>query len=105
MPPHVHYVEPFAGGLSVLLAKDPEGVSEVANDIHRDLSNFWKVLQGGVSFVAFRRLCEATPFSEAEWSDADLEFLETPTDWEPFSDDITRAWRFFVHCRQSLAGR
>jgi D12 class N6 adenine-specific DNA methyltransferase len=33
MPAHVHYVEPFAGGLSVLLAKDPAGVSEVVNDI------------------------------------------------------------------------
>lgn len=44
MPPHVHYVEPYAGGLSVLLAKDPEGVSEVVNDIHGDLTNFWQCL-------------------------------------------------------------
>jgi DNA adenine methylase len=41
MPPHLHYVEPFAGGLSVLLAKDPEGVSEVVNDLDGELSNFW----------------------------------------------------------------
>ena len=63
MPPHLHYVEPYAGGLSVLLAKDPEGISEVVNDLHKDLSNFWRVLQGGESFRVFQRLCEATPFS------------------------------------------
>lgn len=104
-PPHLHYVEPFAGGLSVLLAKNPEGVSEVVGDCHWDLTNFWRVLQGGDSFRQFQRLCEATPFSEAEWSDADLEFLENPEHHEEFSDRVVRAWRFFVHCRQSLAGR
>lgn len=34
MPDHTHHVEPFYGGGSVLLAKDPEGLSEVANDIN-----------------------------------------------------------------------
>src|SRR5262249_55750474 len=38
MPQHTQYVEPFAGGLAVLLAKEPEGVSEVVNDLHRDLT-------------------------------------------------------------------
>ena len=58
MPRHLHYVEPYAGGLAVLLEKDPfdrslywgekgyeQGVSEVVNDIHRELTNFWRVLQ------------------------------------------------------------
>ena len=40
MPSHTHYVEPYAGSLAVLLAKDPEGVSEVANDLHCYLTNF-----------------------------------------------------------------
>src|SRR5712692_646888 len=66
MPPHTHYVEPFAGGLSVLLAKDPEGVSEVANDINGHLSNFWRVLQREDEFSRFRRILEAMPFSELE---------------------------------------
>ena len=35
MPAHTHYVEPYAGGLSVLLAKEPEGVSEVVTDLDR----------------------------------------------------------------------
>ena len=46
MPPHTHFVEPFAGGLSVLLAKSPDGVSEVVNDQNSDLTNFWDVLKG-----------------------------------------------------------
>lgn len=105
MPPHLHYVEPYSGGLSVLLTKDPEGISEVVNDIHTDLSRFWKVLQGRKSFKQFRRLCEMTPFSELEWNDAKLEFDEWPKHDPEVSDDVCRAWRFFVLCRQSLAGR
>src|SRR5437868_4971415 len=70
MPPHVHYVEPFAGGLAVLLTKSPEGVSEVVNDLYADLTNFWRVLQTPDAFDRFRRVVEAIPFSEVEWHDA-----------------------------------
>ena len=44
MPAHTHFVEPYAGGLAVLLAKDPEGVSEVVNDLDGNITNFWQVL-------------------------------------------------------------
>src|SRR5438270_764196 len=57
MPRHLHYVEPYAGGLSVLLARDPadpklwagdtgddRGVSEVVGDLNGPLTTFWKVL-------------------------------------------------------------
>lgn len=120
-PPHSHYVEPFAGGLSVLLAKDPEGVSEVANDLDGDLTNFWRVLQGRRDyggyrdpFAAFVRLCEATPFSEAEYDGADEFVREWPVEGDvaaecpeggPGLDVVRSAWAFFVQCRQSLAGR
>ncbi len=98
MPPHVHYVEPFFGGGSVLLAKNPDGVSEVANDKHGCLTLFWRVLQNEVLFAELQRLCEATPFSEAEWERAGAE-LQQPT------TTVATAWAFFVRCRQSLAGR
>jgi DNA adenine methylase len=97
MPPHLHYVEPFAGGLAVLLAKSPEGTSEVVNDLDGGLTNFWRVLRDDHAFDRFRRSVEAVPFSEAEWRDA-AELLTSP-------DPVRRAVGFFVRCRQSLAGR
>jgi DNA adenine methylase len=98
MPPHVHYVEPFAGGLSVLLAKEPEGVSEVVNDLHGDLTNFWRVLRHPDQFPEFLRAVQATPFSEAEYGRA----LDGTGE---YTAAVGRAWAFFVACRQSLAGR
>jgi DNA adenine methylase len=96
MPGHLHYVEPFAGGLSVLLAKDPGGVSEVVNDLDGRLTNFWRVIQDEASFARFRRILEAVPFSEVEWQGAAR---------GQSGDPVERAVRFFVLCRQSLAGR
>jgi DNA adenine methylase len=96
MPPHTHYVEPYAGGLSVLLTKDPEGVSEVVNDLNGHLTNFWRVLQKDETFKQFTRVLEAVPFSETEWQDA-----RAGTSTDP----VGRAIQFFINCRQSLAGR
>lgn len=97
MPPHIHYVEPFAGGLAVLLAKDPEGCSEVVNDVNRRLTNFWNVLKDDVAFSIFERIVQAIPFSEPEWNIATRGGLaENP---------VEEAVAFFVNCRQSLAGR
>jgi site-specific DNA-adenine methylase len=78
MPPHLHYVEPFAGGLAVLLAKDPEGVSEVVNDLHGDLTNFFRVVQEEETFARFRGVLEAVPFSEVEWQDAGTHLAGRP---------------------------
>lgn len=98
MPPHVHYVEPFFGGGSVLLEKDPVGVSEVINDRNRELMNFWKVLQSPDLFSQFIRVIEATPFSQQEWRDAaNGEACDFP--------DANRAVAFFIRCRQSRAGK
>src|SRR6516162_2823988 len=96
MPPHIHYVEPYAGGLSVLLAKNPEGISEVVNDLNGRLTNFWRQLQGP-NFVQFLRVLQCTPFSETEWQDAGAK-LDDP-------NPLTAALAFFVRVRQSLAGR
>lgn len=104
-PPHIVYCEPFAGGLAVLFAKDPEGVSEVVNDIDGDVTNFWACLQNAEAFEHFRRHVEAIPFSEREFLDS-----LRPLTPDEFADgygtfSTIQAARFFVRCRQSLAGR
>jgi DNA adenine methylase len=95
MPEHVHYVEPFFGGGSVLLNKPAEGISEVANDVHKDLTTFWRVLQNEKQFAKFKRIVDAMPFSQVEWQDAH----------KHSRDSIRKAVNFFVRCRQSRAGK
>ncbi len=110
MPRHLHYVEPYAGGLAVLLARDPEnpalmwsdrsserGVSEVVNDIDGELMNFWESLrQCGPQMVEDLRI---TPFSERRW-EYEQRNPYTPID----SPDWRAAVSFFIRCRQSRQG-
>lgn len=111
MPRHLHYVEPFGGGLAVLLAKNPfdqrhqwsekyfeKGISEVMNDVNRELMNFWKVLQDEEPFKRFKRIVETTPFSQPQWDEAGMRM-------RPRHElDVEAAVAFFVRCRQSRAG-
>ncbi len=96
MPSHVHYIEPYYGGGAVLLAKNPTGVSEVVNDCHGELTNFWRVLQNDEQFLQFQRIIEAMPFSQHEWTDACNSTGKSA---------VERAVAFFVICRQSRAGQ
>ncbi|HUP81892.1 MAG TPA: DNA adenine methylase [Pirellula sp.] len=118
MPPHLHYVEPFFGGGGILLARDPnrnwissenqkfpaalQGSSEVANDIHGELINFWRVLQNTEDFKLFRQQIELTPFSEQEFDDALM--ASTSGDSAKPEDRVERAVRFFILARQSRQG-
>jgi DNA adenine methylase len=97
MPEHLHYVEPYAGGLSVLLSKNPDGTSEVVNDTHGELTNFWNVLKSENDFARMQRILQATPFSEVEFHSARAN-SET-------ADPVERAVKFFVFCRQSHSGK
>ncbi len=105
-----HYCETHAGGLSVLLARDPEGVSEVVNDLDRHLTNFWQVLQHEHLFEQFHRVMQSTPFSQSEWQTS--KDLVDILGWGQIDDSesnntgrVLRACNFFVCCRQSMAGR
>lgn len=107
MPAHVHYVEPYCGGCSVLFAsgeKFPDR-SEVVNDIDRELCRFWWALQDPDTRTMFLERCRFTPFGRAEFGGAKdvLEGVAKAKTKE--QEAAVVAWAFFVRNRQSLAGR
>ena len=116
MPPHLTYIEPYAGGLAVLMRKDPmderhqwgtssseRGKSEIVNDVHGGLINFWRVLQDEEAFAKFKRRIEATPFCKQMWQEA--EALMMPDESRIVDGcDVIAAAAFFVRCRQARAG-
>lgn len=95
-PPHICRVEPYGGALWYTLASDPEGASEVVNDMSYQLTNFWWTLRSEKHFRKMKRHLEATPFSEIEFKLAESRVKKPP--------DPIAAANFFVRCRQSRAG-
>lgn len=92
-----HYVEPYFGGGAVLL-RQPEGRSEVVNDINHNLMTFWAVLRSPGMFRELRTLLENTPLSEGIFNHAKT------ASHDPTDDFVAQAWRFFVTARQSRQG-
>jgi DNA adenine methylase len=91
---YTHYNEPFAGGLSVLFAHDPNGKSEAVNDLNGGLTNFWRVLAQTPDRLI--RALWGTPLSQSEF----LEALKCNHD----PDAVKRATAFFIRYRQSRQG-
>lgn len=91
-PPHRHYVEPFAGGLSVLLAKPPSKL-ETVNDLDGDLVTFWRVLRDRPDELI--RVCALTPHSRAEQQ----------LSYEPATEDLERARRIWVRLSQGRSNQ
>lgn len=100
MPPHVHYVEPFFGGGAVLLRKNPEGVSEVVNDLNQQLTRFWITLSRPDLYKSLRLTLEMTPFSEEHFKNAD-KYAEA---FDRNRGNVGQAIAFFIRARQSRQG-
>ena len=90
LPPHEHYVEPFAGSLAVLLAKAPSR-AETVNDLDGDLVTFWRVLRD--RWEDLERVCALTPHSREEFRLAAEDDLPT--------DELERARLVWVRLTQS----
>jgi len=80
-------VEPFAGSLAVLLAKEPTKM-ETVNDIDGDIMNFWQQLRDNGDEL--QRVCALTPHSRMEHKVATL----------PAPNDLERARRTWVRLTQ-----
>jgi DNA adenine methylase len=91
LPAHDHYVEPFAGGLSVLLAKRP-ATMETVSDLDSELMTFWRILRDRSAELI--RACMLTPHSRAELS----------ATWDPTDDDLELARRIWCRLAQGRSG-
>jgi DNA adenine methylase len=91
LPQHGHYVEPFAGGLSVLLAKRPAPM-ETVNDLDGELMTFWRVLRDRPDDLL--RACMLTPHGRAELA----------ATWDPTADELELARRIWCRLAQGRSG-
>lgn len=92
IPKHQCYVEPFAGGLAVLLAKERSSI-EVVNDVDGDLVNFYRCV----------RFHQEPLIAELEFV---LNSREEFTDFvrQPGLTDLQRAARWFYRNRVCFRG-
>lgn len=95
LPPHEHYLEPFCGGSSVLLAKHPSKM-ETINDRDGRLMTFWRVLRERPEDLM--RVCALTPHSRGEYQHC----LDVEAD--PVGDDLEVARRVWVRLSQGRGG-
>jgi DNA adenine methylase len=93
LPPHRTYVEAFGGAAAVLCSKSP-AVLEVYNDVDGGLVSFVRVLRDRPEDLT--RALRLTPYARAE-------FQIACATWERTEDDVERARRWYVRCRQAFA--
>jgi len=86
LPPHEYYVEPFGGGASILLAKQPAKV-EVYNDVNRGLVNLFRVIADEEMFAKFMARASKMPVSRELWE-------ESMRVWPGIHDSIEQAVRW-----------
>lgn len=86
-----HLVELFAGSMVVSLNYKGR-VIKTANEINADITNFFEVLRDNEDDLC--RLLLLTPCSEVEYNNC----------WNPTTNKIEQARRFYVRVRQSFYG-
>lgn len=92
LPPHACYVEPFAGGASVLMAK-PRSDVEVLNDLDGRIVNLFRVIREQPD--ALIRAIALTPYARSEYDASD----------DVAGDSVEDARRFLCRVWMAHAGR
>ena len=75
-PPHRIYVEPYAGGASVLLRK-PRSYAEVYNDLDGEVVNLFRILRDPGLAARLINAIALTPFAREEFDEAHAETSDT----------------------------
>lgn len=87
-PKHRHYVEPFGGGASVLLIKEPSRL-ETYNDLNDQIVNFFRVLRERPAELVHQ--VNLTPWARAEYEYC-LDEIETDNPVEMACRLFFRLW-------------
>ncbi|MEP7043323.1 MAG: DNA adenine methylase [Dokdonella sp.] len=95
IPTHKSYVEVFAGGAALLLAKEP-AASEVLNDLKRDLVLLYRCVQHHLDELVRQFRWALTSREMFRW--AQLQHVDTLT-------DIQRAARFYYLQKLAFGGK
>lgn len=99
MPEHKIYIENYFGSGAVFFKKQKKkGVIEIVNDLDSNLTTFWSVLADSNLFEDFKRIIDATPFSQICYDKA-VKTLEIG------GNPIEVAVSYYIVARQSMAGR
>ncbi len=91
LPEHDHFVEACAGSAAIMAVKPPVA-AETLNDIYGEVVNFFRVLRDPNSAVRLIDLVAFTPYSLAEFRDADADY----------DDPVDRAWAFFIRMQMAV---
>ena len=94
--PHTTYAEPFVGMGGVFLRRQRKPRAEIINDLSREVSNFFRVLQ--VHYVAFLDMLRFQITTRAEFERLTAVDPETLT-------DLQRAARFLYLQRTAFGGK
>jgi len=95
-PSHKIYVEPFGGGASLLMGKEPSSV-EVYNDLDSGLVDFFRVLRNKDQFAEFHQQVSLIPYAREEYDYCRKAWRET-------KDPVSRAVAWFVVARMAFSG-
>lgn len=102
---YTHYNEPFAGGLSVLFAHDPNGKSEAVNDLNSDLTIFWQVLAHEELSERFIKAMSCVPLGNLSFEQSKAATQAQVVAYDSWAGmALHRASAFFIRYRQSRQG-
>jgi DNA adenine methylase len=95
LPKHKLYIEVFGGGLRLLFQK-PRSKIEIVNDLDDGLITWWRVLQDPDKAFRLRRRLKYAEYSR-------VLYMKCRATWQDYTDDVERAFRWFVVARMSFS--